>query len=335
MELVSRFRFVSCLLVLACCSASCSRSQRAQTPLVPATTTMVTAWQVPQNPLEDKSLDNSQLGEQIRWGYRLFTNTPQEAPHFTGGTVSCANCHLNVGQRDRALPLVGVAGMFPEYNNRAARLITLADRVVDCFLRSENATGRLAPSMDAESAPLVHSSSDAGGVVRASNETRPDALPTTTSKEVLALSAYIAWLSRGQAVGRNPAWRGRNAIPADKLVPVAKLDAARGETIYAERCQSCHGADGQGVQIGDKKAGPLWGSGSWNDGAGAARVYTLAGILRYTMPYLDPGSLSDADAQHVSAYINSKPRPTYPFKDRDYVGSKIPVDAVYYRKAAN
>ena len=58
---------------------------------------------------------------------------------FTGGGVACANCHLNAGQRERALPLVGVAGMFPEYNNRAARLISLHDRVVDCFLRSENA----------------------------------------------------------------------------------------------------------------------------------------------------------------------------------------------------
>ena len=84
------------------------------------------------------------------------------------------------------------------------------------------------------------------------------------------------------------------------------------------------------MQIGDKKAGPLWGDDSWNDGAGAARVYTLAGIIRYAMPYLDPGSLSDEEAQHVAAYINSQPRPRYPFKDRDYPGSKIPVDAVYY-----
>ena len=110
-----------------------------------------------------------------------------------------------------------------------------------------------------------------------------------------------------------------------------RLDIARGEAAYLERCQSCHGADGQGVQIGDKKAGPLWGPDSWNDGAGAARVYTLAGIIRYTMPYLDPGSLSDDDAQHVAAYINSRPRPVYPFKDQDYPGGKVPVDALYYR----
>jgi cytochrome c len=49
------------------------------------------------------------------------------------------------------------------------------------------------------------------------------------------------------------------------------------------------------------------------------------------MPYLDPGSLSDEEAQHVAAYINSQPRPHYPFKDRDYPESRVPDDAVYYK----
>src|SRR5262249_24746010 len=108
--------------------------------------------------------------------------------------------------------------------------------------------------------------------------------------------------------------------------------ASRGEAIYMERCTSCHGADGQGVQIGDKKAGPLWGPDSWNDGAGAARVYTLAGFIRYTMPYLNPGSLTDEEAQHVAACITSKPRPQSPCRGRDCVGGRVRVAAVYYRR---
>jgi thiosulfate dehydrogenase len=291
-------------------AASCER-RRDPSPLVSASSTMVTAWVVPRNPLDDKTLDKSPLTEQIRWGYRIFVDTPKEAPRITGGKVSCANCHLNAGQRDRALPIVGVAGMFPEHNNRAARLISLADRVVDCFLRSENATGRMTEGED-------------GG--------EHVDLPTPSSKEVLAVQAYIAWLSKGYAMGQTLPWRGKNGIAREHLIPVAKLDTGKGQALYTERCQSCHGADGQGVQIGDKKAGPLWGPDSWNDGAGAARIYTLAGIIRYSMPYLDPGSLSDEDAQHVSAYINSQPRPQYPFKDRDYAGSDVPVDAVYYRR---
>src|SRR4051812_35672795 len=263
---------------------------------------MVTAWQIPLNPLTDPSVTDSKIGEQIKFGYRIFVDTPREAPRLTGGSVACINCHLNAGQRERALPLVGVAGMFPEYNNRAARLITLADRIVDCFVRSENATGH-----------------------------GTGALPAPTDKEVLAVSAYLTWLGRGYGVGVNPSWRGRNAIAQEHLIPVGKVDAHAGEAIYSERCVSCHGADGQGVQIGDKKAGPLWGPNSWNDGAGAARVYTLAGIIRYSMPYLNPGSLTDEEAQQVAAFITSRPRPAYPFKERDYSGSKIPADAVYYR----
>jgi thiosulfate dehydrogenase len=287
----------------ALAAARCARTTPAEPRLIAASTTMVTAWQVPRDPLQDPTLDASPLADQIRWGYQIFTDTPHRAPAFTGGTVSCANCHLNAGQRERALPIAGVAGVFPEYNARASRLISLADRVVDCFMRSENASGV------AGSQP-----------------------PTPSSKEVLALSAYITWLSRGQPVGKSPAWRGQNAIPTAKLLPVAELDPKRGAAIYAERCTSCHGEDGQGKAIGDKKAGPLWGPDSWNDGAGAARVYTLAGILRYTMPYLDPGSLSDVDAQQVAAFITSQPRPIYPRKDLDYAAAKVPVDAVYYTR---
>jgi len=212
-------------ITLAVTAAACSPSKSSgrSGPLIPATTTMVTAWEVPQDPLKDPTLTKSPLSDQIKWGYRIFIDTPHEAPQFTGGTVSCANCHLNAGQRERSLPLVGVAGMFPEYNGRAARLISLPDRVVDCFLRSENAVGRM--------------DNNSGG---AESEPEPPApVLSTSSKEVLAVTAYLTWLSRGYALGANPPWRGRNAIAADKLIPVSALDLHAGETIYAERCTSC------------------------------------------------------------------------------------------------
>ena len=233
---------------------------------------MVTAWQIPQDPDQGPTLD-PKLADQIKWGYRIFTNTPARSAAATGGSVACANCHLNAGQRERALPLVGITGMFPEFNNRAARLISLQDRVVDCFLRSENATGAR----------------------------HRRTLPTTDSKEVLAVTAYLTWLGRGYAVGANPAWRNKNAIAAgqaDPGRPSSTRRPARRSTPSAARRATAR--DGQGVQIGDKKAGPLWGDGSWNDGAGAARVYTLAGIIRYSMPYLNPGSLTDEEAQQVA-----------------------------------
>jgi thiosulfate dehydrogenase len=305
-------------LVIWALAAACSRpaapppSPRASVfpmtgPLIAASVSMKAAWEFPHNPLKDGALDQSRLSEEIRRGFRLFTNTPAEAPRLAPGGMACTNCHMNGGQRERSMPLVDIAGMFPEYNRRSGRLFSLGDRITDCFLRSENATG-------------------------ASLE--PGELPTPSSPEVLAISAYLTWLSKGAALGKNPTWRGQNAIAASALIPVDQLDRTKGEAIYHERCATCHGPDGQGVQIGDKIAGPLWGPRSWNDGAGAARVYTLAGMIRYSMPYLDPGNISDADAQHVAAFITSKPRPAFPFKDRDYRVEKLPVDAVYYRRDA-
>jgi thiosulfate dehydrogenase len=262
---------------------------------------MISAWDVPANPLTDQTLAESPRTDAIRRGYRIFTDTPNAAPAYTHGAVSCSNCHLNAGQRERALPLVGVAAVYPEMNRRAQRQFTLEDRIIDCFMRSENGTA-------------------ASGT-----------LPTRETSEVVAVAAYLEWLSTGYERGRSPAWRGKNAIAADRLLPLAALDPAKGEAIFLEKCTACHGQDGQGVQIGDKKAAPLWGPASWNDGAGAARVYTLAGIIRYAMPYLDPGSLSDEEAQLLAAFITSKSRPAYPFKDKDYVQGGPPPDAVYYR----
>ncbi|MEO8260430.1 MAG: c-type cytochrome [Acidobacteriota bacterium] len=314
-----RAAVLAAALLLVAAAAACSRTRTPTTssgvplagPLVPARTTMVTAWDVPKNPLTDPALDDSRLATEIRWGFRLFVNTPAEASRFTPSRMSCSNCHLNAGQRERSLPLAGVAAMFPEYNRRSGRLYSLTDRIVDCFLRSENATGTVA----------------AGGE-RAHDD--GEVLPTPTSKEVLAIAAYITWLARGSEVGKNPPWRGQNTIAATALRPIGALDPATGEAIFKERCTTCHGVDGQGVMVGDKKPGPLWGPESWNDGAGAARVFTLAGIIRYTMPYLDPGSLTDEEAQQVAMFITSKPRPSYPFKQQDYLTEPLPADSVYY-----
>jgi thiosulfate dehydrogenase len=261
---------------------------------------MVSAWDVPADPLADETLAGLPEGARIRRGYEIFTQTPKTAPGVAFGAVSCSNCHLNAGQRERALPLVGVSAAYPEMNRRAERMFTIEDRIIECFMRSENGTQVT------------------------------QAFPAADSEEVQAVKAYLDWLSRGYEKGQPLPWRGKNTIAADKLIPIDRLEPAKGEALFLEKCINCHGRDGQGVWIGDKKAAPLWGPHSWNDGAGAARVYTLAGIIRYAMPYLEPGSLTDDEAQHLAAFITSKPRPSYPFKDRDYVKSGPPKDAVYY-----
>jgi thiosulfate dehydrogenase len=115
----------------------------------------------------------------------------------------------------------------------------------------------------------------------------------------------------------------------EKLIPIEQFDIGRGEQILTQQCAACYGADGQGVEIAGVKPGPLWGAGSWNDGAGAARVYALAGYVRYATPLTVPGMLGDVEAQHVSAYINSHERPVFAHKRDDYPNGDVPVDAVY------
>ena len=286
-------------------------------PLISARTGMETAWDLPRNPLLDSLPADKHLAGQIVLGYNIFTRTPLEAPRFTGNAMSCNNCHLNAGQREKAMPLVGAAGMFPEYNNRAGRLLSLEERIVGCFVRSENAPGA-----------RVHG---ARGKIEFKRE---DAIVPDTAREVLALASYISWLSDGYRAGSELPWRGQNTIPAGQQILPWKLKPGTGESLFRKKCIACHGKDGQGVQIGDKKAGPLWGPDSWNDGAGAARIYTLAGMILYMMPYLDTGSLTTEEAQQIAAFINSKPRPVFPFKETDYANGQIPPDAIYYKRPA-
>src|SRR5471032_634510 len=172
-SMIRRQVVISIFVVAAGALTACDRAPKKTTsngvplvgPLIPATTTMVTAWDVPDNPLTDPSLDDSRLSKDIRWGFKLFTNTPAEAKQFAPGKMACANCHLNAGQRERSLPLVAVAAMFPEYNRRSGRLYSLNDRIVDCFWRSENATGVLGEDDTPSAAARI--------------------LPSPTSKEVL------------------------------------------------------------------------------------------------------------------------------------------------------
>jgi cytochrome c len=48
------------------------------------------------------------------------------------------------------------------------------------------------------------------------------------------------------------------------------------------------------------------------------------------MPLTNPGSLTDEEAQHIAAFINSKERPVFSDKAKDYPNGDTPIDAVYY-----
>lgn len=203
-------------------------------------------------------------GDEIRLGERIFEQTPRYAAKYVGNQVNCADCHLEGGRAPYSAPMVGLTHIFPTYNQRAGRVITLAERIQQCFVRSEN--GR----------PLA-----------------------ANSREMRALLAYIGWLSPDHSAGQAP---GRGLIK----LPILQGDPGRGAAVYARACSVCHGTDGAGVP---PVLPPLWGTSSFNDGAGMSTVEKMAAFVQYNMPQNAPGSLSAQQAYDVAAYVNSKPRP--------------------------
>jgi mono/diheme cytochrome c family protein len=76
--------------------------------------------------------------------------------------------------------------------------------------------------------------------------------------------------------------------------------ATQGKAIYADKCATCHGADLNGAEM----APPLMGAAFLGDwvGQSADDLFTR---IHTTMPANDPGSLSNAQAAQVTAYILS------------------------------
>ncbi len=77
-------------------------------------------------------------GRAAQRGLALLTRTRMLQPDYAGPRLSCENCHLDGGRRASALPLTRAASTYPMYRAREGRVVTLADRVDECFKRSLN-----------------------------------------------------------------------------------------------------------------------------------------------------------------------------------------------------
>jgi len=146
------------------------------------------------------------------------------------------------------------------------------------------------------------------------------------SADMKDIVAYLAFLSWRSSVGLPPA--GPNA----RLVRFASLtaDTAAGHRTFGTACARCHGPDGQGTPV----VPPLWGSKSFNIGAGMARVRTAASFVRDNMPFDQPGTLTDQQAFDVAAFVVAQPRPDFPGKQFDWPHGDPPPDVAYPTLAA-
>jgi len=263
---------------------------------------IVTAWParseaqardrvIPLHAPDERTIPEGPVGDAIRYGKKVLTETQRYALAYVGNGLNCSSCHLDAGRKGWASPWVGIWGVFPEYRSRSGKINALQDRINDCFERSMN--GKALPN---------------------------------DSDEMRGILAYMWWLSKHVPTGA--AVRGRGFARVQISRPP---DPKRGEAVYAAKCAVCHGVDGEGNEgaNGAYLFPALWGPRSFNIGAGMARLGNAAGFVKSNMPLGQDNTLSNAHAVDVAAYFTRKPRPDFPAKSRDWPKGDKPSDVPY------
>lgn len=230
-----------------------------------------------QKPLIPETYPPGELGEIVKLGQELVARTHEHplSKQYIGNSLDCTSCHLKNGTDPRAASFLGVAAAYPAWSPREKRVITLEDRVLNCFMRSQNG-------------------------IR----------PPLGSKVSVAITAYITWLSSGSKINLNhqKPLGPRHVQPLSLKAELA--EEKRGAVLYEERCADCHGAAGKGTSEGP----PVWGNQSYNDGAGLSRNDKLASWLKVAMPP-DETDLTEQEALDIAAFVNSHSRPHFVLKE--------------------
>lgn len=263
-----------------------------------------------EGPWRPRSIETDLVDEEkaamIKLGYEVITRTPEligpladnPRKRFAGNNLTCQSCHLEGGTKPGSGSFVGVYNRFPQFRGRENKIGTLEERIDGCMERSMN--GRKMPH---------------------------------NSLEMQAMVIYIKWLSEDVPEEQGAKYKGFVKIK----LPEIKANLAEGQTIFEKHCVVCHGAEGQGVRANDNSIyefPPLWGNDSYNHGAGMHRVITAAEFIKSNMPYLqatyDNPVLTDEEAYHVAAYINSFDRPQKVNAEIDFPDKKLkPVSTPY------
>lgn len=255
----------------------------------------------------EKDLPNGRKGKLIKYGYLLASESPKwmgpmvenVEMMFTGNNLACKNCHLDVGARPGSASWVGVTNRFPQFQGRENKTGTIEDRINGCMERSMN--GKKLPE---------------------------------DSRQMEAIVAYMEWLSEDVPEERVNEFKGFPKIE----IPQIAANPVLGQAIYVKECQVCHGDKGQGIWLADSTKGyqypPVWGKDSYNHGAGMNRVLTAAQFIKGNMPWgqatWDNPKLTDEEAYHVAAYIDSFDRPQKTNADEDFPDIKLkPVSTPY------
>lgn len=251
-------------------------------------------WRAP----DESAMGFDDNGELIQYGKQLIANTatylgPKGIVAQISNGMNCQNCHTYAGTQNFSNPFSAVASLYPLYRSRSGILESIEFRINDCMQRSMNGQ------------PL-----------------------DSVSREMRAMVAYIKWVGHQVPKGVRPKGAGIEKLPFLNR----PADPQKGQQVFINHCQRCHGQNGEGVLTADATGfvyPPLWGNQSYNIGAGLYRLSTLAGFIKNNMPYgvtwKEP-VLTAEQAWDVAAFIASQPRPVKSFPHDWKDSSKKPFD---------
>ena len=227
------------------------------------------------------AITDAKLKAQVSYGKELIAHTakylgPNGLVMKISNGMNCQNCHLQAGTVVFGNNYGSVASLYPKFRARSGGIENVYKRVNDCIERSLNGK-----AID------------------------------TLGKEMQAIAAYINFVGSNVAKGKKAAGSGfKDLAWLDRAA-----DPEKGQTVYTTKCQSCHQANGEGTFTADKTEyiyPTLWGSNSFNDGAGLYRISNFAKYIKYNMPqgttYQNP-QLTDEEAWDVAAFVLSQTRP--------------------------
>jgi thiosulfate dehydrogenase len=224
------------------------------------------------------SMPPGKYGEMVRYGRELFLHTAYYIGpdgvngKYLGNKMNCTNCHQDAGTKPYSFNLVKTQDRYPQYRAREGKVISLAERINNCIVHPHN--GKPLP---------------------------------LDSKEMIAMLSYLKWIN--ESVPTEKYMRGEHN--PDLQFPDRAADPAKGELLFIQHCQRCHGADGAGLMTPDGVTylyPPLWGKYGYQHGSSMHRIIKQAQWLKANMPYdsatWNKPMLTDDEALDIAAFVN-------------------------------
>jgi thiosulfate dehydrogenase len=288
---------VSVASVYSSCNESTSSNSSASNSNSTVPAQNDSTWHMP----DSSKLGSEPNAELIRYGEKLIANTsyylgPKGTVAHVSNGMNCQNCHQQAGTKTYGNNFGAVASIYPRFRPRSGTIENIFKRVNDCLRRSLNGK-----AID------------------------------TTSREMLAIEAYIKWVGKDVKKGAIAAGAGGGELAyIDRAA-----DTNKGREIFYLKCTACHGSGGKGMPNGDETGyqyPPLWGMNSYNTGAGMMRLARIATYIKNNMPFgatHDNPQLKDEDAWDVAAFINTQSRPGFDASNDWPDISQKPIDFPY------